>query len=231
MSFKKFCPKCGEEADSFTGNICTECFLKEKDFFTVDKISIIICKHCQKFLLHGKWIAFSEEQIVEEVVSKVKIIDKLEESKVFVELKKYSEVDYEAKVRVTGILSGKIVEKEKSVKFQLKDTVCDPCMKLRSDYREAVLQLRSASKESAKEMCDLAMNFLEKERQKDSLSDTSKVMELRTGFDLWIGSKKAAAKISRQLSKVFEVTPKVSRKLIGQENGKRKYRTTFCIKK
>jgi nonsense-mediated mRNA decay protein 3 len=231
MSFKKFCPRCGKEKDFLVGKICVDCFMEGKEFFSMDKINMTVCKHCSKLKVRGKWIEFSDSLIAEEVASKVNVIDELKDSKVFVEIEKYSEIDYEAKVKVTGILSNQLVEKESFVKFQLKDVTCDACMKLNADYREAIIQLRSSSKDTAKEMYAIAIDLLSREKSKNTLADTSKVIEIKNGYDLWVGSKNAAAKVARRVAQLFDVQIKNSRKLTGRENGKDKYRNTYCIKK
>ncbi len=231
MSFKKFCPKCGNETTVLVGKICLNCFLENSKLFEVDKINISKCKHCQRLLSSGKWADFNDETIAEDVSLKVKIIPEVKEPKIFVELEKYDDINYEALIQVKGIINDSIVEKEKSVKFQLKETTCDACMKLNSDYREAILQIRSEKKENEDAMFELAKNLLNAERAKDPLSGTSKISKVKNGYDLWIGSKKAAAKISRQLSKLYDTKITASKKLIGEdEQGKRKYRHTFCVR-
>ncbi len=231
MSFKKFCPKCGKETNQLIDSLCVDCFLKGKEIFNVDKVSVLMCKHCKKIFSGNKEISFSEEIIAEIVASKIKIIPELEKPKIFVELQKRTELDYEALIKVKGFLGNQLIEKEKIVQFRIKETTCDSCMKLNADYREAILQLRASNQKDALAMFQLANNLLDKDRSKDSLAGTSKVIELKNGFDLWVGSKKAAAKVSRYLSKLYKVKIITSKKLIGEEDsGERKYRHTFCIK-
>jgi nonsense-mediated mRNA decay protein 3 len=231
MSFKKFCPKCGKKADSLVKNICVDCFLKNNSLFEVGKVSIKICKFCGKLFLSGKEFIFDEELIAQEIASKTKIIPQLQDPKIFVELIKKSDVDFEALVKVKGFINDFLVERQKSINFQLKEITCDSCMKLNSDYREAILQIRSDNKRDVKAMFNLVNDLLKKESFKDSLSGTSKIIELKNGYDFWIGSKKSAAKIVKYLGDIYKVKPKVSKKLIGQEkSGKRKYRFTFCIR-
>ena len=148
-----------------------------------------------------------------------------------VELEKKEDKEYEALVKVKGFIAGNLIEQEKVISVLLGDTTCDSCMKLNADYREAIIQLRGKTIEESKQMMKITMDLLDKEKQKDSLSGTSKIIELKNGYDLWIGSKKAAIKVARYVAKLYKVKLIVSSKLIGeQENGKRKYRFTFCVK-
>ena len=233
MSFKKFCPKCGKETDTIIGKECLSCFLEKAKLFEVKNQKISVCKHCNKMLIKGHWEDFSERLISEEVALKVKISTNfnLEDAKVLVELQKRSDIEYEALVKVKGLISSNLVEQEKIIWVKLTSTMCDSCMKLDAEYREAIIQLRGKDKGESGQLLKITLDLLRKERAKDSLSGTSKVIELKSGFDLWIGSKKAAVKVSRYVAKLYDVELKVSSKLIGQEkSGKRKYRFTFCVK-
>jgi len=233
MSFKKFCPKCGKETDKFVGKICLDCFLKEKNLFSIKKQKMFVCKHCGKILVKGKWQDFSESLIIEEITSKVKINKdvNLENINIIIDLVKKDDEKYEALVKVKGIVEGNLIDGEKVIQIKISITTCDACMKLNSEYREAIIQLRGKNLEESKEMMKNALDLLDKERAKDSLSGTSKIIELKEGYDLWVGSKKAAAKVSKYMAKMYNTQVKLSSKLIGEEqSGKRKYRFTFCIK-
>jgi nonsense-mediated mRNA decay protein 3 len=233
MGFQKFCPKCGKETDNIIGKECLECFLKKAKLFSIKGQKVLMCKHCSKIIIKGHWEDFSESLISEEVASKVKINAdfNLQDTKVLVELQKRSEDEYEALVKVKGFISKNLVEQEKIIWVKIAGTMCDSCMKLDAEYREAIIQLRGKTKAESGQMLKIAIDLLNKERSKDSLSGTSKIIELKTGYDLWIGSKKAAVKVSRYMAKLYSAELKASSKLIGQEkSGKRKYRFTFCVK-
>ncbi len=231
MSFKKFCPKCGNETSQLVDKLCLKCFTKNNTLFDIGKVKFFICKWCGKLLFNNTLKGFEEETIAQEIATHVKIIPQLEKTKVFVELSKLSELDYEALIKVQGFLADNLVEDKKIIKFQLKETTCDSCMKLNADYREAILQLRSENMDEAESMLKLAEELLKKEKVKNPLAGTSKISKVRNGFDLWVGSKKATVKVSRYMAKLYDTKIIVSKKLIGEEkNGKRKYRHTFCIK-
>ncbi len=231
MSFKQFCPKCGKETTLLVGKVCLDCFLKNNKLFEVEKINITQCKHCQKLLFSGNWIEFDDGVIAQEVARNVKLNSEIKDPKIFVELERYPESNFEALIQVKGIINNSMIEKEDSIKFQIKETTCDSCMKLNSNYREAILQLRSSKKENEDAMFELAKNLLDAQRSKDSLSGTSKILKIKNGYDLQIGSKKSAVKIARYLAKLYGTQIVMSKKLIGEdEQGKRKYRHTFCVR-
>ncbi len=232
MGFEKFCPKCGKRTDFLFNKVCKDCFLKENELFSVNEPDFTICKKCKKILFRGSWSFYNEELIAHDVASKIKVHKELLKPKILVELKKTDLLDFVAEITVSGFIKDALLEQKNSFSFEIKDTLCDSCMKLGANYREAIIQLRAENNDEAKAMLEIAKSQLKKEYSKDSLSGLSKLVEIKNGFDLWVGSKKAAAKVSRYLSKLYKTKIIASSKLIGEdENGKRKYRFTFCIKK
>jgi NMD protein affecting ribosome stability and mRNA decay len=237
MSFEKFCPKCGKETGWLIKGKCRDCFLADEDIFTVKNVSdkVQLCGRCFKVLLQGKWIDCSEKAVEKEIESKIKTINALQEPKIFVEAKKTKnrngKEEFYVKVKVMGIIDSQVIEQEKGFVVEIQGNICDPCMRLSSDYREAIIQLRSESKKEAEEMLSRAEKLIHEERQNDPLSATIKTEKVRNGFDLWVGSKKASVKVSNRLAKFYKTRPIVSSKLIGRtKDGSEKYRFTFCVK-
>ncbi|MCX6800669.1 MAG: NMD3-related protein [Candidatus Diapherotrites archaeon] len=238
MSFEKFCPNCGKETEWLVKGKCADCFLKSNSIFSVKNVSdkILHCGRCSKVLLQGKWIARSEKAVANEIESRIKLIPDLQGAKIFVEAEKIGrqngKEDFSVKVKVIGIIDSQVIEQEKGYIIELQGNICDPCMRLASDYREAIIQLRTNSKKDAETMLHETEELIKEENSKDPLSAIVKTIKVRNGFDLWIGSKKSAVKVSRKLAKLYDTRPTVSNKLIGQnKDGSDKYRFTFCVKK
>ncbi len=231
MGFKKFCPKCGKETNLFIDKICADCFLSGKKIFTVRKPNISQCKQCHRLFISGEEKHFDQQIIAENIADNIDFIEELDQPKVFVEIEQKTDLDYVAEVKVEGFLTDQLVEQKKIINFALREVNCDACMKLSSDYREAILQVRSEDKSNKPQILELVEDLLKTEKLKDPLSGSSKIIELKYGYDFWIGSKKAAVKVSRYLEKLYKTKMVVSKKLIGEDDqGKRKYRHTFCIK-
>ncbi|MFA5357564.1 MAG: NMD3-related protein [archaeon] len=237
MSFKKFCPKCGKETDWLIKGKCRDCFLATENIFSIKNVSdkVQLCGRCAKILIQGKWIESSEKAIEKEIESKIKTINDLQEPKIFIQVKKTEnrnkKEEFYANVRVMGIIDSQIVEQEKGFVVEIQGNICDPCMRLASDYREAIIQLRTGSKKESEEMLHQAEKLIKEEKQNDPLSAIVKTVKVRNGFDLWVGSKKASVKVSNKLAKFYETKSIVSSKLIGRtKDGGEKYRFTFCVK-
>ena len=232
MSFKKFCPRCGKETDALVGGTCQDCYLEKHELFTVKDVSLPVCVKCGKLHHKNAWKFFSDEDVSQEIVSKVKVDPDIFEPKVDVELRRKSPFEYEARINVKGFLDDVLIEQEKFMVFKLSKVSCDACMKLVSNYREGIIQLRASSNEEAEDMYLLTKSLIEKERANDSLSGIVKTMKNKNGYELWIGSKKASAKVSRYLAKLYKVRVKSSKQLIGEDDsGEFKYRYTFCIRR
>ncbi len=232
MSFEKFCAKCGKVTDSLVSGICANCYFKKHSLFSIKDFEIERCVKCGKIRVKGRWEQYNHELVATAVVAKVKVNSDVEQAKVFVELEPLTEVDFVAHINVTGFINEVLLEEKKDYEFFLQKVSCDSCMKLVSNYREAIIQLRSSSAEDAEPMMQIAKEFLASEQSKDSLSAVVKTQKGPTGYDLWIGSKKAANRVARKLAKLYKTTPKLSKKLIGEEEDRtQKYRITYLIKK
>jgi nonsense-mediated mRNA decay protein 3 len=231
MSFKKFCPKCGKETDILINGVCKECYLGNSDLFVIKEINIDLCGRCGKIKSGLKWVLRSDVEIINEIIKKIKPVSEIEQMKPFVELNQKDDTTYLVEVKVMGILNGIVVEQKKDFVLDLNKTICDPCMRLSSDYREAIIQLRTSKGviESGA-MLKLAEEFIEQEKQNDSLSGIVKILRTKNGFDIWLGSGKAGAKISNHLGKIYKTKVLTSKKLIGEDQGKRKFRYTFLIR-
>ena len=232
MSFKKFCPRCGKETDAIVRGTCQNCYLEKHELFSVKDISLPVCVKCGKLHHKNSWKLFSDDEVAEEVASKIKVDPDIADPKVDVEISKMGPFEYEARINVKGFLDDSLVEQEKFITFKLSKVSCDACMKLVSNYREGILQLRASSNEEAEDMYRLAKSLIEKEKANDSLSGIVKTMKNKNGYELWIGSKKAAAKVSKYMCKLYKVRVKTSKQLIGEdESGEFDYRYTFCIRR
>jgi nonsense-mediated mRNA decay protein 3 len=233
MGFDRFCAKCGKTTDALIHGLCSDCYLKKHDLFEVKEIHIEKCVKCGKVLMKGKWQGASDEAIGNEVASKVKPLHDLDQPKILVELNPLTEIDFSAKITVEGFLYDVLVSQTKTSEFSLQKVSCDACMKLVSNYREAIIQLRADDEDTRESMLEVAKQFLADEQSKDSLSAAIKTLKGPTGYDLWIGSNKGASKVARKLSKLYKVHIKSSKKIIGEEGGRGnfKYRFTYLLKK
>ncbi len=93
-------------------------------------------------------------------------------------------------------------------------------------YYEAIIQLRPADKEILK--------FVNKQirKQKGKVS-IAKIVELKTGVDIYLTSQRFALSLGRVLKKSFKGELKITRSLykISRITSKKIYRLTVCFRK
>jgi nonsense-mediated mRNA decay protein 3 len=113
----------------------------------------------------------------------------------------------------------KNLEIRRKIDIAIKTTICPDCNKISGGYFEACIQLRGEEKKVTK----MASKIIEMVGNKTFLSRTE---ETENGLDLLFGSSKAIVGIVNELG--YRVT--ITKKLVGQEQGKRLFRTTFLIR-
>ncbi|MDP6670183.1 MAG: NMD3-related protein, partial [archaeon] len=136
-----FCPKCGSTKGPFVKGLCKECFLKQNQLLAIpEEIKIEHCKFCNKIRLGGRWVEQSEEALKNFLIKKAKVKE-FSDAKVSVSLEPLNETTL-AKIEVVGVIDGNKISVEAETLMSQQETQCDPCMRLRSDYFEATVQIR-----------------------------------------------------------------------------------------
>ena len=230
MRGQNFCPICGKTTGRFIKAMCMECFQKKHSLAEIpDKIEFEQCVSCGKAKFSGKLALPNNELLASLVEKKVKVKD-LENAALNVSIKE-SEEDLIANVLVKGIIDSVPLSFEKQVPLIPLKMQCDPCMRLKSQYHEAIIQLRGKDRKRLKQALDELLNHLESLHAKDSLAAAIEVNENKNGFDLKIGSKKAAQSTAKHLQKLFDAETKRSSKLLGRDKtGNEKHRFTFLVR-
>lgn len=232
MSFERFCVKCGVTTDALIKGMCVKCYLRRSELFEIKDFDIEICVKCGKMKVKGRWGAYNFDAIGAEISGKVKFLHDVEQPKINVTVEPITNIDFNSVINVAGFIDGVLVEQTMDYPFSLQKVSCDACMKVVSNYREAIIQLRASSLSEAEAMLEVTKSFLSEEQAKDSLAAIIKMIKMPKGFDLWIGSNKGTSKVVRKLEKLYKIHALQSKKLIGEDQSRRlKYRFTYCLKK
>ena len=233
MKGGNFCPLCGKEKGRFIKGLCKECFLKKHKLVEIpETISFEQCKTCGKARLFGKMAVPEPKNLALLVEKKVKARD-LENETVHAMVSIEEDGTFSAKVLVKGIIDNVPLSFEEKVLLEPAPVQCDACMRLSSQYHEAIIQLRAkdGKKKKLKAILPKLIGFVEASHSKDSLAAVTDVSEKREGFDLKVGSKKAAQKAARQMKTKFNAETKSSSVLNGvDKSGNEKYRFTFLVR-
>ncbi len=213
---KKICPKCGKETEIFVNSLCIECLKEEKkkELNLRKQIKIFQCKYCQKFSI-GKNILYNHfEDALKNTFKSFKDFE--------IRILNFLNDEIEIVIKYENL----IIATQK-IKIQIKPIICKYCNMMHTGYKQAIFQLRRKDNE---ELTREIKELIEKEREKDNLSFISKIEKTKDGIDIYIGSRKAAYKVLKELKKYYDLKIKVSKKLVGVKSGKRVYLETFSIK-
>ncbi|MFH1393656.1 MAG: NMD3-related protein [Candidatus Micrarchaeota archaeon] len=204
------CPKCGKTDDAvkFIESFCVDCYpvnvkVPEK------KITVQICKHCNKMFLKGEWMRHSDKKIREQVVSKCR--------------GDFKSAEYDLE---NGIVNFIIEKRGSEIKVGRKYAIesvtvtCPTCSRVSGGYFEAIVQLRGKDEKVEK-------NRKLFEGRLSKRTFITKETPQKGGIDLYVGNSKAVLELVRELG----LNAKITTKLVGvKEGGRKAYRTSFAIR-
>ncbi|MBU0532677.1 60S ribosomal export protein NMD3 [Patescibacteria group bacterium] len=199
------CPKCGKKSEEieFIEAFCIECY--PVNIKLPGKLEIEQCRRCEKIKMRGEWTPYNKRKISEYVVSKCK--------------GEFDAAEYEPENGVIRfIIEGK-KEIKRRVDLEIKTVLCTYCSRVSGGYYKGIIQLRGNSKKIEK----YADFFLEKLSKKTFIT---KAEEKHGGVDLYVGDSRAVV----ELVTALKLKTLMTKKLVGEEAGKRVYRTTFLIR-
>ncbi len=130
----------------------------------------------------------------------------------------------------------KVLTRKYHLKVPVVFTLCDRCMKFRSGYYEAILQVRSLRGKLTEREREEIENFVTEAAasllERDPMAYISDVEHPDEGIDFYIGSLNAARKLARRLIDAYGGTVVESHKLVGfdRERGKRKYKAAISVR-
>jgi NMD protein affecting ribosome stability and mRNA decay len=228
-----FCPKCGATEGKFVKGFCQKCFLEDNEIASLPKkIEIAYCRQCNKVRVKGKMLRQSEQALKEIVLLNFKTSLLQPKTQIFLE----PQDNGTTIVRVE--VEGKIGNEELSLSlFSLlvpKEITCNDCNLLGANYYEAVLQLRFEKKTPTEKMESALADVerLAKQLEKDdSLSKVTGIERAYGGYNVQLGSKRAAKKIVEFFEQKKKAKTKSSFTLAGVDaSGKTRKRYTFLVR-
>ncbi len=231
---KRFCPKCGTGKGPFVKGFCKNCFLEKFPIVDLpEKIGIEFCKRCGKVRHRGKWEEQGEAVMEDIALSKLKAPD-LQNPETEVSLKPNEDGTTLATIKIKAKYRGEEIELEKEALLKPVSGICDACMKISSNYHEAILQLRQEKTPSRKEADVLiaeTKKALEGLRRGDDLARIVGTVTVPKGIDIMLGSKRAGKIVAQYFAQKDNSEIKRSHKLTGiDKSGKEKRRYSFCVR-
>lgn len=208
----KVCPRCGANSNekSFVGSFCESCASVNIRLGTPAKIELKECKICGKVWLR-EWAAKTRGALEEFIISKCR--------GEFANAHAKEITDEKAAIVFVVKKNNSFVEMTRNIPLEFRVIVCPECSKESGGYYEAIIQLRGEQ-----EKAERLKNKLEKLLENKTF--ISKVVEDKNGLDVYVGSRRAVGETLAEL----DIRSTVSRKLFGIREGKRIYRTTYCVR-
>ncbi len=205
---KLLCPSCGvsNEEVRFSGPFCVKC--KPVHIDLPKKVEYQRCSRCGRVRLKGNWIEWNEAKVEGDVAAKFK--------GEFLRAT-YSLPDQEATFFVGD--KREMYPLKMQVPVAILKVICQQCSRQSSGYFEAIIQLRGKPS-SIKRFTRLFKKILAKK------TFLSKEEEKKEGVDLYVGNSREVVALLSELG----MRAQISRKLAGQRQGKRLYRTTFLLR-
>ena len=199
------CIICGKEKP-LIGVICVDCY--KFPIKAPKRIEIKRCRKCGRYRVGGEWKSLSREELNDYIAGKIKA----DFERADINIKEKEAILY-------FVVKGYETKRKIRLNVDIKATVCEECSRREGNYYEAIIQLRG-NRWKVERMAKKLSSMLSKH------TFITKVVRLKEGIDLYVGSSKHALELLRQLS----LSPKLSRKLHGLKQGKRIYRLTLAVR-
>jgi nonsense-mediated mRNA decay protein 3 len=199
------CPKCGKTSDkvAFIEAFCTECY--PVNIKVPDKMEFERCTRCGKARLKGEWTGYTEKKIAEQVLSKCR--------------GDFESAEYDIATQTAVFTMKHEAQVERLIPVEMKKTICPQCSRMSGGYFEAIIQLRGNRAKMEKYATMLISRLVKK-------TFISKTDEKDEGLDIYVGNSKAVVALIGGLG----VKALITKKLVGRDQGKRLYRTTFMVR-
>lgn len=208
---KKICPKCGTNSTErkFAGSFCEECAAGKTSIETPAKLEFKECKKCGRVWLR-EWTQKTTKALEEYIVSKCRGEHTNAHAKITSE---------NAEIVFIVKKDDSILETTRNIPLKFEQIMCLDCSRESGGYFEAIIQIRGS-----KENAERARKKIE--RQLARTTFISKTKENKSGYDVYVGNSKATGAALASL----ELSPTKAYKLFGVKEGKKIYRTTYCVR-
>ncbi|MBI4210380.1 MAG: hypothetical protein HY544_02645 [Candidatus Diapherotrites archaeon] len=237
--------KCGKEIGEFVKGLCVPCFLEKGTLIELPKSITVDYDRRSGRLRSGRdWVPDSDGEVAKIVAGRILSLaapQKLPIEGLAITVRRVQDriavaVSFSTIVEGGdgGVAGGVSIPFSAELSVYLRKTISDASMKLSSNYHEAIMQVRFAKRptlEEGRQKLAEVLALLKAEKRKIELSEAIDTKNVPGGFDLLIGSAKAAKKVATRMGRKYGIRPIYSNKMIGMnDNGTTKYRHTYCLK-
>ncbi len=251
MTKGRFCAICGTTKGPFVKNLCEECYFKE---YTIDvklpkQLIFNLCPSCGTISITGMSVnPFLVEQdfdIVLRELARSKITENIKSDIPFryefkkddISLEKINQGYKKFKIIIIFYFKPEIqfreIEKEFEVEIKIRKTTCEQCIRYKTGYHEAVLQVRGTNRKlqetEEKEVEDLLQQELE-----NSSSNSNYLTDIqinKDGVTANVSTKLFAEELAKKIKEKMAARYSVAYTLVTQTRDKQDvYRNTYLVK-
>lgn len=240
MKGKPFCRRCGKTDKELIEGLCTSCFRKEIQLISIpEQMQVTICTHCGSTQKEGKWYdskLSTQETVLQAILEQLMALDTSFDLKFFPEILKVHGSHYHCLIVTEARVLDKKVFQEYPVSVDMKKTVCPDCSKFSSGYYEAVIQIRADKRLPSPEELEKAYNIIKRGisrlSKKNRMAYISEMVEIKEGVDYYVGSYKAARKLTEDLRNILGGVIIESPRIMGRDKsrGKDLYRIWISLR-
>ncbi|UJG40063.1 MAG: hypothetical protein K9W45_09465 [Candidatus Heimdallarchaeum aukensis] len=251
MTKGRFCAICGTTEGPFVKNLCEECYFKE---YTINiklpkQLTFNVCPYCGTISIAGMSVnPFSVEQdfdIVLRELARSKITENVKSDIPFryefkeddISLEKINQGYKNFKISIIFYFKPEIqfreIEKEFEIEIKIRKATCEQCIRYKTGYHEAVLQVRGTNRKlresEEKEVEDLLQQELE-----NSSSNSNYLTDIqidKDGITANVSTKLFAEELAKKIKEKMAARYSVAYTLVTQTRDKQDvYRNTYLVK-
>ncbi len=240
MNSKIFCPQCGKTGVKLFNGLCRSCFIEKTSLISVpDEMDVIICTQCGSIQKKGRWMDSNpslDDTISETILEHIEIDESASEVEISIKILTVHGSIFKCLVDVKARVMGEILTQEFVLKVKVNKNVCIICSKYASGYYEAVIQMRAYARLLSAEEIEIADKIIgdkiERLSDKNRMAYISQRVKIKEGIDYYVGSYKAARKLTEALKNVLGGVLKDSPRLMGRDKsaGKDLYRVWISLR-
>ena len=228
------CIVCGKGAPAL-GGLCAACAGERKRFVEVPPFcELTVCAHCGSVYKGRRWEnSRGEEAELEDAARRALKVSKEEGIQVIskITVKPVNEHNADAAVSSTVRIGKSRMTQKGSTRVRIRRAVCERCSKMHGKYYEAILQVRAAGRDLARDELALVRQKVGELGQKDDREDyVRNEEEIDGGLDFQLGKLMRGKTMVRALAQELGGKVTESSKIVGNKEGRELFRVTFLLR-
>ncbi|MGZ4902666.1 MAG: 60S ribosomal export protein NMD3 [Halobacteriota archaeon] len=230
MVLESICPGCGRPSNG----LCSSCSAKDHVLaVSPDLFTLKVCPVCSDVFFKGKWLEENISDVIGRAIKEALVIE-ADDAAITITVEDIVSSLIEAHVHVEGLVQERITREDFDVRVRLQRETCDRCSRVAGGYYASKIQIRAQGRtpdeRELERALDIARDVLSRASKTDRMAFIAKTVRLKEGLDLYIGTTKAAKRISTAVMKEMGGQLSTSAKLAGRRDGKDLQRVTYAVR-